>query len=85
MRISMELKQSTYKGVNLDTLEVDVIKLDRELNWFVDHSSIEHLEAVAEALREKYKRVFEWEDDGTLPDVVSALFSALQLYDKMRR
>ena len=86
MIVSMEsLYQVMYKGVNLSTLEADVVKLDRALNWFGDHSNMEHLEAVAETLREKYKKIFEWEDDGTLPDVVISLFSALQLYDKMQR
>lgn len=85
MRVSMLRENATYRGIKIDTLEADVAKLDRELNWFGEHSNMEHLEAVAETLRTKYKKIFELQDDGTLPPVVAALFGALQLYDKLQR
>ncbi|MBI3336209.1 hypothetical protein HYZ98_01425 [Candidatus Peregrinibacteria bacterium] len=81
----MELKQATYKGVRLEEVEQDLVKLERDIGWFGEHSNMEHLEARVETLRSRYKDILELEDDGTLPPVVTSLISALQQYEDMRR
>lgn len=86
MKVSMEnLRQGTYKGVNLSNVEQDLIKLEKEIAWFGEHHSMEHLEALTATLRDRYNNLLLLEDDGSLPFVVTSLISALQQCDDMRR
>lgn len=85
MSVSMELREATYKGVQLSKVEQDIVKLERDIAWFGEHANMETLEWRVDTLRARYKNILALEDDGTLPSVVTSLISALQQCDDMRR
>ena len=76
----------TYKGVALEQVARDIEKLTADFEIFEEKTAyLEHIEARVEDMKQKYRKLFAVEDDGSMPTEVQQLISLVQKFEDGRR